>query len=197
MPRWMPSLAQPCLLCAQLGVAHALHQCLDAALVRQVLDLDAAGGDGGIGIVGEDVAAAHLDGVDAERRRGAVDQMLADRVADRVADGAVLRGRRLVEIDHRRARPVVLVPVGPARDVEHLGGLEHAGARVLRVGARRLTARRCRRPGSRPTCSRRCAPFTKFSRAWMSETNDSSRSAMNLTGRPSWIAAAAAATSSP
>ena len=32
--------------------------------------------------------------------------------------------------------------------------------------------------------------LTKFSRAWMSETNDSKRSAMNLTGRPSSMAAA-------
>ena len=43
------------------GIAHALDQDVDAALVRQVLELDAAGGDGGIAVVGEDVAAAHLD----------------------------------------------------------------------------------------------------------------------------------------
>ncbi len=102
-------LAQPRLLGAQPGVVHALHQRLDAALVRHVLDLDAAGGDGGIGVVGEHVAAADLDGVDTERGGGAVDQVLADGVADRMADGAVLRGRQLVEIDHGGARPVVLV----------------------------------------------------------------------------------------
>ena len=64
----------------------------------------------GIGVVREHVAAAHVDGVDAERGGGAVDQMLAHGVADRVADGAILRGRHLVEIDHGGARPVVLVP---------------------------------------------------------------------------------------
>ena len=88
-----------------------------------------------IAVVGHDVAAAHLDRVDAERGGGPVDQVLAHRIADGMADGAVLRGRRLVEIDDGGARPVVLVPVGPARDVEHLRALEHAGARILRVGA--------------------------------------------------------------
>ena len=70
-----------------------------------------------------------------ERGRGPIDQVLADRVADRMADGAVLRGRRLVQINDGGARPVVLVPVGPAGDVEDLVGLEHAGARILRIGA--------------------------------------------------------------
>ena len=39
--------------------------------------------------------------------------------------------------------------------------------------------------------------LTEVSRAWMSETNDSMRSAMNLTGRPSSMDAATAAISSP
>ena len=103
--------------------------------MRQVLEPDAAGGDRGIAIVGHDVAAAHLEGVDAQRGGGAVDQVLADGVADRVADGAVLRGRGLVEIDDGGARLEMLVPVGPAGDVEDLVGLEHAGARILRIGA--------------------------------------------------------------
>ena len=135
MPRWMPFAAQGRLLLAQLGVAHALHQHVEAALVRQVLELDAAGGDGRIAIVGHDVAAAHLDWVDPQRGGGAVDQVLADGIADRVADGAVLRGRGLVEIDDGGACLEVLVPVGSAGDVEDLVGLEHAGARILRVGA--------------------------------------------------------------
>ena len=135
MPRWMPLSPQPRLLGAQLGVAHALDQDVDAALVRQVLELDAAGADNRIAVIGVDVAAAHLDRIDAERHGGPVDQVLADRVADGMADRAVLRGGRLVQIDDGGARPVVLVPVGPARDVEDLRALEHAGARILRVGA--------------------------------------------------------------
>ena len=75
---------------------------------RQIFQLDAAGGDGG-----HDVAAPDLDGVDPQRRRGAVDQVLAHRIADGVADSAVLRGGRLVEIDHGGACLEVLVPKGP------------------------------------------------------------------------------------
>src|SRR6185436_9362428 len=53
--------AQAYLLLAQLGVVHALDQDIEAALVRQVFELDAAGGDGRIGVVGHDVAAPDLD----------------------------------------------------------------------------------------------------------------------------------------
>ena len=43
MPRWMPFSRSRGLLGAQLGIVHALDQGVDAALVRQVLELDAAG----------------------------------------------------------------------------------------------------------------------------------------------------------
>ena len=129
-------LAQRRLLAPQLRVAHALDQDVDAALVRHVLDRDAAGGGRRVGVVREHVAAADLDGIEPQRPRREVDQVLADRVADRVADGAILRGRRLVLENDGGARPVVLVAVRPARDVEDLGALEHAGARILRIGAR-------------------------------------------------------------
>ncbi len=103
--------------------------------MREVLQLDAAGAGCRVAVVGHDVAPADLDRIDAEPVGGLIDQVLGRRIADRVADGAILRGRHLVLIDHGGARPVVLVPVGTAGDVEHLGGLEHAGARVLRIGA--------------------------------------------------------------
>ena len=135
MPRCTPSARSRACSRRQLVVAHALDQGIDAALVRQVLELDAGRRHGRIGIVGEDVAAPDLDRIEPERHRGPVDQVLAHRVADRVAHGAILRGGRLVEIDHAGARPIVLVAIGPAGDVEDLVGLEHAGARILRVGA--------------------------------------------------------------
>src|SRR5262249_37676887 len=121
--------AQARLFGTQLWVAHTLDQHIDAALMRQVLELDAAGRGRRIAVVRHDVAAAHLDGIDLQGRRGPVHQVLAHAIADRVAHGAILRGRRLVLIDDRRPPAIVLVPVGPARDVEDLRALEHAGAR--------------------------------------------------------------------
>ena len=128
-------LTQALLLLAQAGVVHAIYERVEAALVREILELDAAGAGCRVAVVGHDVAPTYLDRIDAEPVGGLIDQMLGDAVADRMADGAILRGRHLVLIDHGGARPVVLVPVGTAGDVEHLRGLEHAGARILRIGA--------------------------------------------------------------
>ena len=126
---------QPRLLVAQRGIVHPLHQRLETALVRHVHDLDPGRRDPGIGIVGHDVAAPDLDRIEADCFRRPIHQRFADGVADRMADGAVLRRRHLVEIDHARLGAIVLVCVGPARDVENLVGLEHAGAGKLRIGA--------------------------------------------------------------
>jgi hypothetical protein len=85
------SFPQPRLLGAQLRVAHALHQHVKAARVRQTLQRDATGGDGGISLIGYDIAGDDLDRIDAERGRGAVDQMLPQRIADWMARSAILR----------------------------------------------------------------------------------------------------------
>src|SRR5262245_13483619 len=103
--------------------------------MRQVLELDTAGGDGGVGVIRKHVAAPHLDGIDAEPISRLLEQVFTDGVADRMTDGAVLRAWRLVQINHGGPRPVVFVTVWTARDGEDLVGFEHARARVLRIGA--------------------------------------------------------------
>ena len=103
--------------------------------MRQVLDVHARRGAARVGIVLHQVAPAQLDRVHADPLGGEIEQRLARGDADRVADAAILRGRHAVQIDDPRHRPVVGVLVGPAGDIQDLVGLEHAGPRVLRVGA--------------------------------------------------------------
>src|SRR5689334_24194919 len=102
------------LLPAQLVIAHALDQEVEAALMRKVLELDAAGADGGIGVVGENIAASHLDRIDAEPICRLIDQVFAHGIADRVADRTVLRTGWLVQIHDGGTPPVMSVAIGPA-----------------------------------------------------------------------------------
>ena len=53
MPRWMPCRRSRACSSRSSVIAHALDEEIEAALMRQVLELDAAGADGGIGVVRE------------------------------------------------------------------------------------------------------------------------------------------------
>ena len=103
--------------------------------MRHVRDLDPCRRDARIGIVGHDVAAADLDGIEPDRLRRPIHQRSPTELPMGMSDSAILGRWYLVEIDHGGLAAVVLVLVGSAGDVEDLIGLEHAGARELRIGA--------------------------------------------------------------
>ena len=81
------------------------------------------------------VAAAELDGVEAQGLRGEIDQALRHGGGDRVADGAILAGGRLVLEHHRGLGAEVGEVVGAADQVDDLVALHGAGARIDRIGA--------------------------------------------------------------
>ena len=103
--------------------------------MRQDLELHAGRARAGVGVVGNHVLPPEFGRVHAELLRGEVDDALGQRHCDRVADRAVLAGDVLVGEDDVQLRPVVLVLVGAAGQVDHLVALDAAGARVDRVGA--------------------------------------------------------------
>src|SRR5581483_9202910 len=94
-----------------------------------------AGGRGArIGAVGHQVAAAELGRVEPHGLGGKIDEALGDGGGDRVADGAVLAGGRLVLEDDGGPGAELGEVVGAADEVHHLVALHRAGARVDRVG---------------------------------------------------------------
>ena len=86
-------------------------------------------------IVGDHVARADLEGIQAELPRRQIDQPLGHRAGDRVADGAVLAHLHLVLGDHFEVGPVVAEPVGRPDQAHHLVALHGAGARIGRERA--------------------------------------------------------------
>ena len=110
-------------------------QLVERGVVREPLELHAGGRGARIAAVAHQVAAAELDRVQAERLGGEIDEPLGDGRGDRVADGAVLAGGRLVLQHHRGLGAEVGEVVGPADQVHHLVALHRAGARVDRIGA--------------------------------------------------------------
>ena len=105
--------------------------------MRQPLEPHLGGRDGRIGVVGKEVAAADLDRVHPQLRRGHVHQTFGHGDRDGVAHGAILAGRCLVLEDDRRLGPVVLEIVGPAAKVHDLVALDRRGAGIDRIGADR------------------------------------------------------------
>ena len=127
--------AQPLLLGAQARVVDHGQQLVERGLVGEALELHAGGRGARIAAVAHQVAAAEFYGVEAQRLGGKVHQPLGDGRGDRVADGAVLAGGRLVLQHHRGLGAVVGKVVGPADQVHHLVAFDRAGARIDRIGA--------------------------------------------------------------
>ena len=113
-----------------------------------------------------------------------------------MTDRPVLRAGRLVQINHGGPRPVVFVAVGTAGDCEDLVGLEHARAWVLRIGAGTRKHVDIKAQYLARTVYRHARLDGIFARVDIGHKRFHG-SAMNLTGRPSLIAAATVATSSP
>ena len=86
-------------------------------------------------VVADEVAAADLDRVHADRLRGEVDEPFRHRAGDRVADGPVLAHHVLVLEHDAGAGAVVAAGVGPADEVDDLVRLDGARARIHRVRA--------------------------------------------------------------
>ena len=127
--------AQPRLLGAQAGVIHHPQDLVERGVVRELLEPDAGGAGRRIGVVGDEIAPPDLDRVDADLRRGEIDQTLGDRGRDRVADGAVLAHDVLVLENDAGAGAIVRAGVGPAGEIDDLVRLDAAGARIDRIGA--------------------------------------------------------------
>ena len=129
-------------------------------------------------------------------RGDAVDQRLGDRAGDRMADAAVLAGRRLVLEHHVELGAVVLVAVRAAGQVDDLVALDAAGARKHRVRADAGQVVDLEGEDLAVGARRDARLDAVLAGMDVAETNHSSRSATNLTGRCSRIAMATVAKSS-
>ncbi len=114
---------------------HHFQQLVECGVMRQPFEAHARRRSIGIGVVADQVAPADLDRVDAQRLGRHVHEAFRHRGRDRVADGAVLAGRRLVLQHHRRGAAVVGEIVRPAAQVHDLVALDRAGAGIDRVRA--------------------------------------------------------------
>ena len=101
--------------------------------MREHLQPDSARAGGRIGVIGDDVSAPHLQRIDADLAGRQVDQPLRHRAGHRVADTAVLAGRRLVLEHDVEPGPVLLVAVRAAHEVDNLVALDRAGPRKHRI----------------------------------------------------------------
>src|SRR5262249_9304206 len=122
--------AQSLLLIAQRRVVHHAEQLGEGCLVAEALKLHAGGRGTRIAAVFHQIAAAGFDGIEAEGLRGEVHEALGDSRGDRVADGSVLAGRRLVLEDDGGFGADVGEVVGSADQVHNLIALHRAGAGV-------------------------------------------------------------------
>ena len=104
-------------------------------MVRQFLEGQSRNVGIGIGVVGDEVAAANLDRVHVQGAGSRVDKTFADGASDGMADRAVLAHGVLVGENDPGVGPVVLDRVGGAGQVDDLVGLDPAGARIDRIGA--------------------------------------------------------------
>ena len=127
--------AQPLLLGAQGRVVDHVQQLVERGLVRQALELHAGGRRARVGAVLHQVAAAELDRIQASASAARSTRPSVTARGDRVADGAVLAGRRLVLEHHRGLGAVVGKVVRAADQVHDLVALHRAGARIDRIGA--------------------------------------------------------------
>ena len=87
-----------------------------------------------ISVVGNEIAPPQRNRVHADFRRGEIDKALGHRGRDRMADGAVLAHDVLVLKHHAGVGAVIRAGVRPADQIDHLVGLDAAGARIDRIG---------------------------------------------------------------
>ena len=103
-------------------------------VVRQLLEFEPGGRLRRIGVVGDQIAPTHFQRVHADLGGGQFDEALGHRHRQRMADGAVLAHNILIGEHHARLGAIIRAGVGPADQVDHLVGLDAAGARIDRVG---------------------------------------------------------------
>ena len=101
-------LAQRRLFGAQRVVVHHRHQLVQRGMMRQQFEPQAGGRGAGIGVVGNQIAAADLHRVHADFQRREIDQAFGHRAGDGVADAAILAHHVLVLEHDAGARAVVL-----------------------------------------------------------------------------------------
>ena len=88
--------AEPVALGAERAVVRQLQHRVERLLVRELLEEEPGGRGVRVHVGGQEVPAAHLDGIELQLARDAIDHRLHDERGDRMADGAVLGHRRLV-----------------------------------------------------------------------------------------------------
>ena len=96
--------------------------------MRQSLEAQARGRRAGIGIIGDQIAAANLDRIHPDLHRGQIDQTFRHRAGNRMPDRTVLAGDVLVLKDHAGPSVIVLGGVRPTDKVDHLVGLDRTGS---------------------------------------------------------------------
>jgi hypothetical protein len=127
--------AQARLLGAQGGIVHHANEGVERLLMAQPFELHAGRRAARVAAVLHQVAAAELDGVEAEGAGGQIDQALRYGGGNRMPDGAILAGRRLVLEHHRGLGAEVGEVIGAADQVDDLVALHGAGARIHRIRA--------------------------------------------------------------
>ena len=127
------ALAQFRLFGAQRRVVHHLENLVERGVVGELLELDAGGSGRGVSIVGDEIAPAQFRRVHADLRRGEVNEAFGHRSRDRMADRAVLAHDVLVLKHHAGEGAIVRAGVRTADQIDHLVGLDAAGAGINRI----------------------------------------------------------------
>ena len=102
--------------------------------MRQQFEPQTRGRGAGIGVVGNEIAAADFHRIHADLHRRQIDQAFRHRARDGMADAAILAHHVLVLEHDAGARAIVLGRVGAADEIDDLVGLDGAGARIHRIG---------------------------------------------------------------
>ena len=103
-------------------------------MMRQLLEPQARRRSAGIGVIGDQIAAADFDRIHPDLHRRQIDQPFRHRARDRMTDRAVLAHHVLVLEHDAGAGAIILGDVGPADEIDDLVGLDRAGARIHRIG---------------------------------------------------------------
>ena len=102
--------------------------------MRQQLEPQARRRRAGIGVIGNQIAAADFDRIHADFCSREIDQPFRHRAGDGMADGAILAHHILVLEHDAGPRAIVLRHIGTADQIDDLVGLDGAGARIHRIG---------------------------------------------------------------
>ena len=127
-------LAQRRLLGAQRVVVHHRHQLVHRGVMRQQLEPQAGWRRAGIGVIGDEIAAADFHRIHADLHRRQIDQPFGHRAGDGMADGAILAHHVFILEHDAGPRAIILGRVGSADEIDDLVGLDRAGARIHRIG---------------------------------------------------------------